>query len=112
MFGKGDALYYEFGTQYFRIFLFCFFINGIQILTSSFFSSIGKASRGILISLSRQTFFLLPLIVLLPLAFGIDGVMYAGPLADGAAGLMSLLFMRREWKEMKALERHRGNAER
>lgn len=110
VFGKGDALYYEFGTRYFRIFLFCVFINGIQILTSSFFSSIGKASRGILISLSRQTFFLLPLIVLLPLAFGIDGVMYAGPLADGAAGLMSLLFMRREWKEMKALERHRENA--
>ena len=45
LFGQGDALYYEFGIRYFRIFLFCIFINGIQILTSNFFSSIGYALK-------------------------------------------------------------------
>ncbi len=100
LFGQGAALYYEFGIRYFRIFLFCIFINGIQILTSNFFSSIGYALKGILLSLSRQIFFLLPLVLILPLFLGIDGVLYAGPLADGAAGLMAILFMIHEMRRL------------
>ena len=40
---------------------------------------------GILISLTRQIIFLIPLILIFPAIWGIDGVMYAGPIADAAA---------------------------
>ena len=50
--------------------------------------SIGKPLKGALLSLTRQVFFVIPLILVLPLIFGIDGVLYAGPVADGGAFLL------------------------
>ena len=44
-------------------------------------------------SLTRQIIFLLPLIVVLPLFMGIDGIMYAGPVADFMAGLTSIVMV-------------------
>ena len=45
--------------------------------------------------------FLLPLIVIFPIFIGIDGVMYAGPIADAAAFVLAVVFARRELGEMK-----------
>lgn len=96
LFGNGDTLYYEFALRYFHIFLFCTFIVGLQILCAQFFPSIGKGGIGILVSLSRQVIFLLPLIVIFPLIWGIDGVLWAGPIADGTSAVMALLLVKRE----------------
>lgn len=95
---SSDPLYYEFALKYFHIFLFCTFIVGLQILSAQFFPSIGKGGVGTVVSLSRQVFFLLPLALILPLFWGIDGVLWAGPIADGASGVMALLLIRREMK--------------
>lgn len=99
VFGSGDALYYEFALRYFHIFLFCTFIVGAQILCAQFFPSIGKGGIGTVVSLSRQVFFLLPLILLFPLFWGIDGVLWAGPIADGLSGALALLLVHREMKK-------------
>lgn len=108
IFGQGDKLYYEFGIRYFRIFLFFCFINGLQILTSSFFSSIGQGIRGTVMSLSRQVLFFLPLVLVLPLVLGIDGVLYSGPIADALAAVVALLFYRAEAKRMRREEKGKG----
>ncbi|MDE6621445.1 MAG: MATE family efflux transporter, partial [Lachnospiraceae bacterium] len=100
IFGDGTALYYEFGTRYLRIFLFGTFASGIQILSAGFFPSIGKAKLGIICSLSRQVFFQLPLILVLPLLWGINGVLFAGPVADISAALFSLAIVMYELKKM------------
>ena len=55
-------------------------------------------------SLPRQLVFLLPLIVILPLFIGIDGVMYAGPIADTAAFILAIVFAKRELAKMKQAE--------
>lgn len=99
IFGSGDELYYEFAVRYFHIFLFCTFIVGVQILSTNFFPSIGKGGVGMVVSLSRQAFFLLPLIVIFPLIWGINGVLWAGPIADGLSGILSLLLVCREMKK-------------
>lgn len=104
IFGSGDVLYYEFAAKYFRIYLFFTFINGIQILTSSFFSSIGKSVKGTIMSLSRQVLLFLPLVLILPLFFGIDGVLFSGPIADGSAAIIAFAFYAAEVKHMKKLE--------
>jgi len=88
IFGTGSEMYYQFSERYFRIYMFLTLINGIQPVTSNFFNSIGKARLGVFMSLTRQILFLLPLIVIFPLFMGIDGVMYAGPIADGAAAIV------------------------
>ena len=102
IFGSGSEEYFHFAERYFRIFMMMTFVNGIQPMCSSFFTSIGKARLGIIVSLTRQVLFLLPLIVLFPIFMGIDGVMYAGPIADGAAAMVAIGFAVRELKGMKA----------
>ena len=101
IFGSGSEAYFHFAERYFRIFMFVTFLNGIQPMSSAFFTSIGKSKLGIVVSLTKQIIFLLPLILIFPLFMGIDGVMYAGPIADGAAALVAIIFAERE---MKALQ--------
>ena len=69
-------------------------------MCSGFFTSIGKAKLGIVVSLTRQVIFLLPLILIFPIFMGIDGVMYAGPIADGAAAAVAIGFAVKELKAM------------
>ena len=101
IFGTGSDLYFQFAERYLKIFMFMTFANGIQPMSSGFFTSIGKAKLGIVMSLTRQVLFLLPLIVVFSLIMGIDGVMYAGPIADAAALSLAILFARRELVTMK-----------
>lgn len=103
LFGSGDELYMEFAVKFMRIFLFMVLVNGVQLLSSNFFTAIGKATRGLLLALTRQVFFLIPMLLLLPLWFGIDGVMLAGPIADFIAFVVSVVFVRKELKRQAAL---------
>lgn len=89
LFGNGSEEYYRFAIRYFRVFLFFTFWNFCQPITSNFFTAIGKPTRGIFLSLTRQILFLLPLIIVLPLIIGIDGILYAGPIADFLAGIVA-----------------------
>lgn len=90
IFGEGSEVYFKFAENYFRIFLFFTFLNFLQPISSNFFTAIGKPKRGIFLSLTRQIIFLLPLLLILPLLTGIDGIMYAGPVADLMAGIAAV----------------------
>ena len=94
-------MYFEFAERYFRIYLFFTFINNIQPLSSTFFTSIGKPAKGVFLGLTRQIIFLLPLIVFFPMFMGIDGIMYAGPIADLMAASIAAFMM---WREVKNME--------
>ena len=52
IFGSGNDLYMEFAVKFMRIFLFMVLVNGVQLLSSNFFTAIGKATRGLLLSLT------------------------------------------------------------
>ncbi len=104
LFGTGSEQYFHFAERYLKVFMFMTFINGIQPMSSGFFTSIGKARLGIIMSLTRQVIFLLPLIIIFPIFMGIDGVMYAGPIADAAAVALAVMFAYRELNNMKVLE--------
>ena len=101
IFGGGSEAYFHFAERYLRIYMLMTFINGIQPMSSGFFTSIGKAQLGIVVSLTRQVIFLLPLIIIFPILMGIDGVMYAGPIADAAAALVAIGYALRELRKMK-----------
>lgn len=97
---KESELYFRFGERLLRIYLFFTAINGIQPVTTTFFTAIGKAIKGSFIALTRQVLFLVPLICILPIHFGIDGIMYAGPIADFAAFILAVLLVSLELKKM------------
>lgn len=106
IFGSGSEEYFTFAEKFFRIYLFFTFINGIQPITANTFTSIGKSGKGVFLSLTRQIIFLLPLLIILPIFMGIDGVMYSAPVADGIAAVFSAWFM---WKEFKIIDKQMPN---
>ena len=82
-----------------RIVVVFFPIVGFQIVTSNFFQYIGKPKRAILLSMTRQKLFLVPLLILLPSHYGTLGVWWSMPIADCAATLLAalLLFQQIRW---------------
>lgn len=90
IFGTGEELYFQFAERYMRIYMMMVCIFGVQPMTVNYFTGIGNVRQGIFLSLSRQGFFLIPLLLLLPLFLGLDGVLYAGPIADFCACALSL----------------------
>ena len=104
LFGTGEELYFEFAVKFMRIYLMMVIINGVQLISSNFFSAIGKPIKGLVLSMTRQVIFLIPLLLILPLFMGIDGIMYAGPCADMAAFVATVIVISREMHAMKEKE--------
>lgn len=100
LFGNGDENYMEFACMGFRIYLMLCIFNGIQIPSGIFFQAIGKSTKSAILSLSRQILFLIPSMIILGKLFGLKGVLYAGPVADGLAFLIALIMLIIEMKNL------------
>ncbi len=79
-------------------------IIGIQALGAAYFQAIGKALPALLLTLSRQGFFLIPLILILPLYLKVLGVWYAFPISDTLSMLVTLAFLYPQWKKLSQLQ--------
>lgn len=100
IFGSGDENYMEFACLAFRTYLLLAICNGIQIPSGIFFQAIGKSVKSAILSLSRQIVFLIPAMVILGSTFGIMGVLYAGPFADGLAFMIAAILLIGEIKHL------------
>ncbi|MBN2648925.1 MAG: MATE family efflux transporter [Prolixibacteraceae bacterium] len=76
-----------------RTVLIVFPIVGFQMVVSNFFQSVGMARKAIFMSLTRQVFFLLPSLFILPRFFGVMGVWYSMPLSDLLSGLVAVYML-------------------
>lgn len=99
-FGTGSDEYFDFGVKFFRVFLFFTWLNCLQPIASTFFTSIGKSVKGAFLSLTRQILFLLPPMIVLPLFMGIDGILWSGPLADLLSGIACVIMLIVEFRIM------------
>ncbi|MBR5122062.1 MAG: MATE family efflux transporter [Anaerotignum sp.] len=104
IFGAGDPLYYAFAERYLRIYMFMVFTFGLQPITVNYFTSIGAVKQGIILSASRQGFILIPMLLLLPLKFGLNGVLLAGPISDGLAALLSVTMVTINFRGLTKLQ--------
>lgn len=86
------------------IFVMCFPMIGVQIVSTAFFQSIGHAGKSILLSLTRQLIFLLPAILIIPqfMENKVDGVWYAGPFSDAMATLVSVYLLMKQIKQLRS----------
>ncbi|MCI9366461.1 MAG: MATE family efflux transporter [Clostridia bacterium] len=89
IFGSGDELYNEFACLTFRVFLMLTIFNGIQISSGIFFQAIGKPVKSAFLTLSRQILFFTPSAIIFTKFFDVMGVLYAGPISDGLAFIIS-----------------------
>ena len=108
LFGEGSENYFEFGTKFFRIFLFFTWINCLQPITSTFFTSIGKPLKGVFLSMTRQMIFFIPFLIVMPLIFGIDGIVYTGPIADMLSAVVAIVMAMFDFRDMNRLANEKG----
>lgn len=100
IFGSEGEQYVKFACMAFRIYLMLCIFNGVQIPAGIFFQAIGKSIKSIALSLSRQIAFLIPAMFVLGKLFGINGVLYAGPVADALAFVIAGILLIYEVKSL------------
>ncbi len=104
IFGSGSELYNEFACLTFRIMLLLTICNSVQIVSGIFFQAIGKSGKSAFLSLSRQILFLIPAMIIASSIIGVKGVLYAGPIADGLAFIISVILLIKENKNLNKKE--------
>lgn len=104
IFGDSTPLFVEYCTMCFRLFMAFSFIAGFQIISSNYFQAVGHPSKAIVLSLNRQVFFLIPLMIILGLIFGLRGVLSAGAAADFLASCVTSIFIIKEMKRLKKID--------
>lgn len=85
-----------------HIIMLLFPVIGFQMVSTSFFQSIGMAWKAIFLSLTRQLIFLVPCLFLLPRYWGPDGVWGSFPIADALATITTALMLMWQLKKFKA----------
>ena len=76
---------------------------GVQMISSSYFQAIGKPNQATLLGLSRQVLIFIPLLIVLPRYFGLEGIWWSGPLSDIGAFLFTGAWL---WFEMRTLTKY------
>lgn len=90
----------------FHLGFWAFWLVGFQVISTTFFQSIGKAGKSIFLSLARQVIFLIPLMLWLPTTMQLDGIWLAFPLGDVAATLCTLVLILYQWRIFSRLSAH------
>ncbi len=100
-----DAHLIEVTANGIRIAMLAFWAVGFQIISTSFFQSIGKAGKSIFLSLVRQIIFLCPLLLILPTYYRLDGVWAAFPVSDFMATLCTIVLIIIQFRQIYRHER-------
>lgn len=85
-----------------RLILLMLPVIGFQMVSTSFFQSIGMAGKAIFLSLTRQLIFLIPCLFILPAYYGPDGVWGSFPVADALSTITTGLMLGWQLKKFKA----------
>lgn len=94
----------ELSAKALRINVLVFPIVGFQMIATNFFQSLGMVRKSVILSLSRQILFLLPLLYALPLWFGANGVWMSFPISDALATLLTVFMLGRLFKKFSQLK--------
>lgn len=100
LFGSEDATFTTFAIRCMRLFMAGTFCTGFQITATCYFQATGQPLKASFLSMMRQLILLIPLIFLLPMWFGLDGILYAGPLADIGSSIVVFGFIQHEMKKL------------
>lgn len=107
-----DEAQIECAVRCLRITTLTFWMVGFQIVTTNFFQSLGMAGKSVFLSLTRQIIFMIPLLLILPPVYGLDGVWSAYPISDLVSTLVAigmLVFQVRHIR--REAVRHKGESQ-
>ncbi|MCD8357506.1 MAG: hypothetical protein LUE11_13220 [Clostridia bacterium] len=100
LFGSESELYNEFAMMCLRIFLMFCIANGLQGCTSIFFQSVGKPLQASINTFVKQILLVPIAMVILSHTMGVTGVLWAGPVTDGIAVIISIILLKMNWEKI------------
>lgn len=68
----------------------------VQLIGSGYFQALGKAVPALLLTLTKQGFFLIPLVLILPHYLGVDGIWFSFPISDILSSIVTWFFLKRD----------------
>lgn len=80
-------------------------LTGFQTVAAVYLQAVGKPVKSAILSLARQIIFFIPAALILPRFLGVEGVLWTGPVADGLAFLLSLVFLAAERSHLQRSRR-------
>ena len=99
-----DEALLDMSAEGLRILTIGFPVVGFQMIATNFFQSLGMVRKSVILSLSRQILFLLPLLYALPHWFGADGVWMSFPISDALATLLTIFMLGRLFRKFSMLK--------
>ncbi|MCD8042226.1 MAG: MATE family efflux transporter [Tannerellaceae bacterium] len=110
LFGSESELYNEFAVKCLRIYMLLCIVNGLQNSTSIFFQSVGKPLQASINTFVKQIV-LVPIgMIVLARAMGVTGVLWAEPIVDGIAFIISIILLKQSWKKIFPSETVRASS--
>ena len=99
LFGSGSGGYGEFAIRYMHVFMLLVILAGVLPISMNAMVSIKRPKNGVIISLSKQLVLII-LLLILPRFFGIDGVLYSGPVADFLVAAAAFVVIRNAFQKL------------
>ena len=99
-----DEALLDMSAEGLRILTIGFPVVGFQMIGTNFFQSLGMVKKSIILSLSRQILFLLPMLYALPLWYGANGVWMSFPISDVLSALLTAILLRRLFRKFNRLQ--------
>ena len=99
-----DEALLDMSAEGLRILTIGFPVVGFQMIGTNFFQSLGMVKKSIILSLSRQILFLLPMLYALPLWYGANGVWMSFPISDILSALLTAIMLRRLFRKFNKLQ--------
>ncbi|MBP3950356.1 MATE family efflux transporter [Bacillus suaedae] len=93
---SSDQVVINEGSTFLRIMFSAVFLIGVQVVSGGLYQALGKPKQALILSLSRQLLFLIPLVLILPHYFGVYGVWMAFPIADFLSFLLAVTLLYRD----------------
>jgi len=109
IFNNGDEDLAVMGPHAIRIASLMFPIIGFQIINANYFQAVGKAVPAIVLSLARQVLILIPLVLIMPRFYGLDGIWISMPISDFLASLITGTWLFIELRSLKTISSENNN---
>ena len=109
IFGQESDLYNEFAVMCLKNMTIFIFVMGVQMVAGVYYQAVGKPVGALLLSLSRQVLFMIPCFLILPIFFGIKGVMWSFPVSDVLSVAMAALMLAVEMRKLNQMIREYGS---
>ncbi|MCD8040955.1 MAG: MATE family efflux transporter [Clostridia bacterium] len=108
LFGSESDLYNEFAVECLQIYLMLCLLNGFQNCVGFFFQAVGKPVLSAVNTMVKQVIIILPSMIIFAFAFGVEGILWAGPLTDAVAFITSIVLISVSWKKIFPKEKDKS----